>query len=171
MNLVRNGDFGAPTAKSFDGAERQWREGRPPTGWDAWQREDSRGTFAWDRDTGVGGKGGAKASRVGNGCFLQAYQAVAGEHYAVRAVCKVHGNGSAWLRVRWQTMEGRWTAESEDQLLYCEPARDKWGELFGVVEVPEGAGRLLILLGVGGQTTVEDAVWLDDVELYKLGIE
>ena len=68
-------------------------------------------------------------------------------------------------------MEGRWTAESEDQLLYCEPARDKWGELFGVVEVPEGAGRLLILLGVGGQTTVEDAVWLDDVELYKLGIE
>jgi hypothetical protein len=26
----------------------------------------------------------------------------------------------------------------------------------------------LILLGVGGQSTAEDAVWFDDVELYRL---
>jgi hypothetical protein len=30
------------------------------------------------------------------------------------------------------------------------------------------AGRLLILLGVGGQSTPEDAVWFDDVELYRV---
>jgi hypothetical protein len=26
----------------------------------------------------------------------------------------------------------------------------------------------LILLGVGGQSTAEDVVWFDDVELYRL---
>ena len=92
----------------------------------------------------------------------------AGERYAVRAACKVHGNGNAWLRVRWQTAEGRWTAETQDRLFYCEASPDNWRELFGVVEVPEGAGRLLILLGVGGQSTADDVVWFDDVELYKL---
>ncbi len=96
---------------------------------------------------------------------------LAGERYAVRAACKVHGNGNAWLRVRWQTAEGRWTAETQDQLFYCEASPDNWRELFGVVEVPEGVGRLLILLGVGGQSTAEDVVWFDDVELYKLAVE
>jgi len=40
--------------------------------------------------------------------------------------------------------------------------------LFGVVEVPEGVGRLSILLGVGGQSAAEDVAWFDDVELYRL---
>jgi hypothetical protein len=171
VRLARNGDFSSSTAKSFDGDEQRWREGRPPAGWSAWQREESKETFTWDRESGAGGKGAARASRVGDGCFLQAYKAVAGERYAVRAVCKVHGNGSAWLRVRWQTAEGQWHAETQDKLFYCEPSPDKWQELFGVVEVPEGAGRLLILLGVGGQSTADDVAWFDDVELYKLVVE
>jgi hypothetical protein len=168
LNLTRNGDFGSPTAKSRDGAEQRWREGGPPAGWSAWQREDSKGTFTWDREAGAAGKGSAKATHVADGCFLQTYKAAPGQRYAVRAVCKTHGNGNTWLRVRWQMAEGRWTAENQDRLFYCEPASDKWQELFGVVEVPEGVGRLLILLGVGGQRTADDAAWFDDVELYEL---
>jgi hypothetical protein len=168
LNLARNGEFSSSSAKSLEGAELLWQEGRPPAGWSTWQREDSKGTFAWGREAGAGGKGAAKASLVGDGCFLQAYQAATGERYAVRAACRVHGNGSAWLRVRWQTAESRWTAEAQDKVFYCEPSPDKWEELFGVVEVPEGAGRLLILLGVGGQSTADDVAWFDDVELYKL---
>ena len=168
VNLARNGDFSSSTAKSMDGAEQKWHDGLPPAGWSAWQRDDSKGTFTWDRETGAAGKGAARASRVADGCFLQSYKVVPGERYAVRAACKVHGNGNAWLRVRWQTAEGRWTAETQDQLFYCEASPDNWRELFGVVEVPEGVGRLLILLGVGGQSTAEDVVWFDDVELYRL---
>jgi hypothetical protein len=171
VNLARNGDFSSSTAKSMDGAEHQWREGKPPAGWDSWQQQGSKGDFTWDRKAGAGSKGAARASRVTDGCFLQAYKTAAGERYAVRAVCKIHGNGSAWLRVRWQTAEGRWTAESQDRLFYCEPSQDKWEELFGVVEVPEGAGRMLILLGVGGQDTAHDVAWFDDVALYKLVVE
>ena len=105
---------------------------------------------------------------MGDGCFLQAHKAAAGERYAVRAACKTRGDGSTWLRVRWQTAEGRWTAETQDRLFYREPSLDNWTELFGVVDAPEGVGRLLILLGVGGQKTAEDTAWFDDVELHKL---
>jgi hypothetical protein len=171
VNLARNGDFSSSAAKSMDGAGQQWHNGAPPAGWSAWQRDDSKGTFAWDRETGAAGKGAARASRVAEGCFLQSYQVVPGERYAVRAACKVHGNGNAWLRVRWQTAEGRWTAETQDQLFYCQASPDNWRELFGVVEVPEGVGRLLILLSVGGQSTAEDVVWFDDLELYNLSVQ
>jgi hypothetical protein len=168
VNLARNGDFGLATAKSIDGGEQKWPLGGPPAGWGAWQREDSRGTMTWDREAGASGKGAAKASRVASGCFIQTYKAVAGERYAVRAVCKVHGSGNAWLRVRWQTPDGRWTAETQDRLFYGGSSPDRWQHLFGVVEVPEGVGRLLVLLSVEGQDSVEDAAWFDDVELYKL---
>ena len=168
VNLARNGDFSSSTAKSMEGAEQKWHKGSPPAGWSAWQAENSKGTFTWDREAGAAGKGAAQASRVADGCFLQSYKVAPGERYAVRAACKVHGNGNAWLRVRWQTAKGRWTAETEDQLFYCEASPDKRLELLGVVEVPEGVGRLLILLGVGGQNTAGDVIWFDDVELYKM---
>jgi hypothetical protein len=168
VNLARNGDFSSSTAKSMDGAQQPWHDGGPPAGWSAWQRDDSKGTFTWDREAGATGKGAARACRVADGCFLQSHKMAPGERYIVRATCKVHGTGNAWLRVRWQTAEGRWTAETQDQLLYAEPSPDNWRELVGVVEVPEGVGRLLILLGVGGQSTAEDVVWFDDVELYRL---
>ncbi len=168
VNLARNGDFSSSTAKSMDGAEQKWHDGTPPAGWSAWQRDDSKGTFTWDREAGAAGKGAARASRIADGCFLQSYKVTPGERYAARAACKVHGNGNAWMRVRWQTAEGRWTAETQDRLFYGDASPDKWRELFGVVEVPEGVGRLLILLCVSGQNTAEDVVWFDDVELYSL---
>ena len=168
MNLVRNGDFSLPTAKSIDGSEDKWHQGRSPAGWTTWQTEGSRGTFTWDQTVGASGKGAAKASQVANGCFIQNYKAAGGEHYAVRAAYRTHGNGNALLRVRWQAADGHWIAETRDQLLYGKTTPDCWQQLFGVVEVPDGAGRLLILLGVEGQTATEDTAWFDDVELYKL---
>ena len=169
VSLVRNGDFSLMEARSIDGAEQKWRDGGPPAGWSAWQGKDSKGSFTWDQEAGVTGKGAAKASRVAEGCFLQSFHVAAGERYAVRASCRVHGRGSAWLRVRWQTSAGQWTAETQDRVFYGEASADNWRELLGMVEVPEQAGRLSILLGVAGQAAPEDVVWFDDVELYRLG--
>ncbi|HPD14226.1 MAG TPA: hypothetical protein PLE19_04720 [Planctomycetota bacterium] len=164
-NLARNADFAAERALSFEGAQVEWKEGRPPAGWSAWQHEGSKGTFTWDR--GVG-KGSARAAGVANGCFLQACAVRPGERYAVGALCRLQGQGEAWLRVRWQTAEGRWTAEALDVLIPCEAPRDRWGEMLGVVEVPEGVGRLLVLLGIADQAASDDVAWFDEVRVHRL---
>jgi hypothetical protein len=53
-------------------------------------------------------------------------------------------------------------------LIFCTSKTNDWSELFGVVEVPDGVGRLVILLGVKGQKSPDDVVWYDDVKLYQL---
>jgi hypothetical protein len=167
-NLTRNGDFRLAAVKADDGREDKWHDGRTPAGWSAWQKEGSHGTLTWDRSAGAAGPGAAKVSGVASGCLIQTHKAAPGERYAVRAAYKVHGNGNAWLRVRWQTPEGHWTAETQDKLIYGPTSSDRWQQLFGVVEVPEHVGRLVILLSVEDQSTADDVTLFDDVELYKL---
>ncbi len=168
VNLVHDGDFGSAEAPRSETRAPEWREGGAPAGWFTWEDRASRGAFAWDRDVGAREKGSARASNVANGCFLQSIRVRPGETYAVGAVRHLHGQGDAWLRVRWQTAEGKWTAEERDVVLLADGPRDEWREFFGVVEVPDGVARLLILLTVSGQPTPADVAWFDDVQLIKL---
>lgn len=172
-NLARNGDFGSNKALSMDGVPETHRENGPPAGWGTWQRENSHGTFTWDKAVNGGGVlGAARAAHVADGCFLQSHRVRPGERYAVGALCRIVGRGEAKIRVRWQTAEGQWTAESRDRVILPlaagTPGPDAWSQLFGVVEVPEGVGRLVLLLGVTGQASAEDVAWFDQVELYRL---
>jgi hypothetical protein len=167
-NLARNGDFASEKALGDDGREETWKEGRPPAGWHAWQDDKSKGTFAWDRETGSPAKGSAMASGVAQGCLIQSYVAQPGQRYAVRAMRRVQGRGEAMIRVRWQTADGKWTAESKDVLIAADGPREQWGEMFGVAEVPAGAGKLLVLLSVAGQGAAEDVAWFDEVGVYRV---
>ena len=167
-NLARNGDFGSKTAGPNGPAAREWTEGGSPAGWYVWQKEGSRGTFTWDRKVGRTARGSARAAKVREGCFLQKYDVEAGQRYVVRAFRKVQGSGSARIRIRWQTAEDKWTASTQDKMICADGAPEAWSELFGVVEVPKGAAKLIILLLAGGQPTADDIVWFDDVELYML---
>ena len=168
VDLARNGDFGSDKADSNQGAAVDWKEGGAPAGWSTWQESASKGAFTWDRETGDAGKGSARAAGVAGGCFIQSWDVEPGERYAVRASRRVHGRGTAWIRARWQTEDAKWTLEEQDRIFSCQGPADAWGRIFGVVEVPEGAGKLVILLGVGGQTSAEDALWFDDVHVYRL---
>lgn len=168
-NLARNGDFGSEHAAGNDAPAQDWKAGGAPAGWGFWQEDTSKGTFTWDREAGAAGKGAARAAGVLNGCFIQQINAKPGERYAVQAVRKLQGKGNAWVRIRWQTAEGKWTDDDKDVILTATGARGEWAELFGVATVPERAGKLLILLGAGGQQSPEDVAWFDDVRLYRLG--
>ena len=168
VNLARNGDFGADKAADTEGHTDVWKEGRPPAGWGAWQSDASKGTFTCDREIGLAGKGSARAENVANGCFVQGTPGKSGETYAVQARCRIQGKGRAHVRVRWQTSDGHWTAEALDRIIPCQAPRDGWGEMFGVVDVPQGAGRLVILLCVTGQSSPRDAAWFDDVSLHRI---
>jgi hypothetical protein len=170
VNLARNGDFAAETAAGYEGSPQNYREGGPPAGWGTWQDDKSKGTFTWDRQAGLSPKGTARMAGVAQGCFLQAYPAKSGERFAVSAACRSEGKGDASIRVRWQTADGAWTREGQDRVLYPSDrvAGSEWSKCFGVVEVPQGVGRLVILLGTSGQATASDLVWFDDVELVRL---
>ncbi len=124
--------------------------------------------MTWDRTVGAAGEGAARLANVAHGCFIQEHNVRAGERYAVGAVRKVQGRGNAWIRVRWKTVSGAWTAESQDVLILGDGPPNEWSGMFGAVEVPADAACLVILLGVRGQTTANDVAWYDDVALYLL---
>ncbi len=156
-NLARNGDFTRPASP---------KEGAMPAEFSAWQDEKApTGKFAWD--AGVGG-GAARATRVKWGCFIQSQPVNPGERYAVQADCLPRGSSQPTLVVRWQTADSRWTREPDDRTFAFKPHEGEWRRAFGVVTVPPGAGKLVILLDVTGQVTEDDVCWFDSLALHRL---
>jgi len=156
-NLAKNADF-------RQAASRQ--AGSLPAEFGAWQDEKtSAGTFAWDAEVG---DGSGRAAKVKWGCFIQGLAVQPGEDYAIEVTCRPQGRSQPTLVIRWQTAEERWTQEHLDQTFPFESGKDKWQSAFGVVTVPEGVGRLVVLLNVTGQITDDDACWFDNLGMYRL---
>lgn len=139
-----------------------------PESWSIWQDEKtSHGQFRDDPTVGAASTASACLSGVDHGCFVQAVKATPDRRYLVSAKVRQSGQGVVWLAVRWQTGEGRWTAEDRDVRFAPLDRKDpgEWQDIVGSVRVPEGAGRLVVLLGVNGQRTPADRVWYDDAWL------
>ena len=153
-NLVRNGDFSTATADT-----------KCPAIWNTWQDEGSKGRFEYDAE--VGG-GAANATKVKNGCFLQSYPAQPGETYAIQAECRTTGTGVPGLMIRWQRADGSWVRWDADATFTFAGSRDGWAQAFGVVTVPDNAGKLVILLKAEHQLSDGDACWFDNAELHRL---
>jgi len=162
VNLLRNSDF-SPVP-----GEAESKEGRPPAGWGTWQDAESKGMFAWDRDAGAAARGSARLAGMANGCFVQKVKAGPGRRFAVEAVRRLKGKGDTLLIVRWQTPDEKWIHEVKDAHVPCTGPRGAWAEMFGVVQVPDGVGSLVILLSVRGQASPDDVAWFDDVRVYAL---
>ena len=168
-NMIVNGDFSQPNAATPDGAVVVGGEPGGPPGWGFWQSSSSHGTRAWDREVGADTPGSASMAGVSWGCFTQGFPAQPGERYVVVARCKNQGKqGWPTIRVRWQTAEGKWYAEHLDRVLDPRGPDDGWREIVGMATVPEGAGKLFILLQSGGQVSAEDICWFDDVRVVKV---
>ncbi|MBI3922012.1 MAG: hypothetical protein HY318_11395 [Armatimonadetes bacterium] len=163
VNLMINGDFSLEEAKTQGSAAADWVAG--PAGWFF---TAAKGTCAWDRAVGATAKGSARTVEVNSGCLVQKVAVKPGEHYAVRTVCKLQGQGSAWVRISWQSPEEKWAKGECDKQFFPAGSAKEWEEIFGIVEVPEGVGQLGILLSVSGETSPEDMAWFDDVQLCKL---
>ena len=91
-----------------------------------------------------------------------------GDTYAVEAACLSRGASNPTLVVRWQTAEGRWTHESDDRTFVFRLGDGDWRSSFGVVTVPPGAGKLVILLNVTGQMAETDVCWFNNLSLYRV---
>lgn len=111
--------------------------------------------------------GAATMRDVKSGCLIHSVAVAPGGRYAVAAWVRQQGRGVPGVRVRWHTPEGKWHAEDSDSFLSPAGTEGDWQRLVGVVRVPEGAGRLLVLLLMDGQPTRDDIVWWDDVVVFE----
>jgi hypothetical protein len=182
-NLLTNGDFsqakpgpGAPAASepaASEPAAGAAGDSRPkrhslPASWLTWQDDKSKGTFALDPDAGAAVNVAARLSGMADGCFLQKVKVAPGKRFAVGAMRRMQGRGEALLVVRWQTADEKWTSEDKDVHLEGAGQRGAWGKIFGVVEAPEGAANLVVLLLARGQSSAEDVAWFGQVHVYAL---
>jgi hypothetical protein len=168
VELARNGDFQGEKTTNPAGGEAVYKEGGAPAGWGTWEAATG-GRFTWDRGVGRKAAGSARAAKVGNGCFIQEISPVKpGERYLVAGSYKLQGQGTAQIRVRWQTADGKWIHDQLDRMIYGRGKAGEWVDISGVAQVPEGVGRLVILLGMGGQMADTDVIWYDDVHCHPI---
>jgi hypothetical protein len=177
-NLIKNGEFLAIPVEPAAGGAADWATDNAIPGWTYWQTEESKGIFLLDptvTHSGVTANGGpangsAKVTNVGlGGSAIQVVTVEEGENYLLRAWTRNAKNNPSFIRVRWKTSDERqWTQEGKDVLMMAPTvAEGQWSLITGTLTVPPGAGKLILLMMVERQSP-EDAVWFDDVELYKL---
>jgi hypothetical protein len=168
-NLLTNPGFSAEEAEGpeVEQADDWVDEGAPP-GWSSWQHPNSNGDFAWDRRVGHSEPGAARMSGVTLGCVLQKVPVEPGGRYGVVAWRKIEGDGDASIRVRWQDPDNGWHVPHLDVMIDASGAAGEWAQMAGVVTVPEGAGFMVPLLNASGQTSMDDAIWYDDVIVFPL---
>ena len=155
-NLLKNGGF------------EEWAES--PRHWSTWSRTESA-RFAKGVEKGRNGSSAAVIAHADGACYMQQVTVHPGEKYlcAVWASCGMQDAATAAaLSVRWQTADGAWHPERER-----EPKTEvtipsgRWERLSLIATVPDGAARLLLMLGAEGQAG-EEAVVYDDAAVVKL---
>jgi hypothetical protein len=173
-NLLENGNFvptkqEAPAGNTVPG---DWKKVDALPGWYLWQTSYSHGTFSLDDTISHGDdqSGSARLAGVIYGSLSRAIDVNPGETYIVQAWTRQQGNGSCWVRVGWMTKESKWTDEALAVQLYGDKDADKanWHKIQGVVTVPEGAGKLNVILCASNQSTPQDMAWYDDISVIKM---
>lgn len=171
QNLLTNADFSTGRGGAPEGVmAADWETEGTPAGWGFWQSHaaGSEGNPGWDSEVGRTAPGAATMRAVRSGCLIQSVPVKPGGRYAVATWHRLQGEGTASVRVRWQTADGKWTAEHEDRFLSAYRFVDGWQQMVGVVRVPEGAGRLVVLLSMDGQQSEADVAWWDDVVVLEV---
>lgn len=157
VNLLVNGDFSLPPTDSVTGG----KEGTIPRGWGFWQHENHQTGHCSVRD------GAAFLENVTNGCLLQTVNVQPGEDYLVTVTVRCGRRATPTLRLRWQTADGAWTQVEKDVLVGPE-SDSETVKLATMVRVPEGVGKIAVLLGAADQKKEADNCCFDDVRLIRI---
>lgn len=172
INLIQNGDFSAEGANTASANKvMDWQSKNAPQNWNSWQTAKSTGTIGLDKTVNHDGKSySAKFVNVLEGSLIQQHAVQPGEMYLVRAWSRQQGAGSSLIRVDWQTAEKGWLDGQKQGVTFMpekSTSADGWQQIQGVVTVPEGAAKLVVIVSTSNQPT-DGAIWFDDVQLYKI---
>ena len=150
-----------------------WEQAGAPPGWSVWFGSTARASNAelvWTAETAcTGTRSISVRSSAGPTVIMQQVPVEPGNAYSVRAWgrrsaanCKVH------VGARWKQEDGSWAdaAHPRSEMPFDAPA-DEWVEIECVVQAPEKAAFLVIMLTGEGQGA-EDACWFDDVSVASL---
>jgi hypothetical protein len=120
------------------------------------------------------GRNGSNAARISGArsgaIFLQSHDAQPGQRYLCRAYAlSVPGGQDAngYLAVRFRKPDGTWHPRTDlEPQVYMVP-QDSWQPLVVLFTVPDGAGRVVVMVGAKSQPA-NSAVLFDDIGLFRL---
>ena len=131
-------------------------------GWNHWSRTANA---QLNRVEGEGRTGYAGSiSHADGAVWMQPADCQPGERWLALGWCK--GPGGT-LTVRFQKPDGGWLEQRTLEPKVTATASDDWQPLAAVVTIPDGAGKLVLMLGAERQTD-DRAELFDDAGLYRL---
>jgi len=170
QNLLANGGF-EDRSPSTQATEKDWSAAGAPRGWSTWSStSEARFAPAPGRGTSGGTAAGLTAAQ-NSACYLQSVRAQPRERYLV--VCRLRMDpadqpSSPFLSVRFRDAHGAWhKREDLEPLVQVVAGVADWQPVMTLVTIPEGAGELVVLLGVRNQRPT-DRVLYDDAAVYRL---
>ncbi len=168
-NLIKNNGFESAD-KNQDEPEKDWKTAEAPKAWSVWSRE-GQAVLSVLPGKGRHGTAGASIAKASSACYLQNVPVNPGERYVCLAWAKREPSnlrGNAKLAVRFRQKNGGWhpRTDIEPDVVALE-GKDGWQLLTLMVNVPEGAGAVVVMLTASDQPDGATALF-DDAALYRL---
>ena len=143
-------------------------------GWGQWVRPGTRGRVGVATDVAHSGRNSLVVTGVEAACGIYTQHATPGERYRVSCWARTSVRPEAGrertggtLTMKWQTADGKWLSAIPERRVALPAGTTDWTRLRGLVTIPEGVGRLIILPGADDQAP-EEQTWFDDLCLEKL---
>jgi len=172
LELVNPG-FEEVEGKTIGVPSPDWEQEGAPPGWSVWYGQTARASNAVMTWTAAAAHEGTRSvsvrSATGPVVVMQQVPVEPQAVYAVRAWARTTSPAATTrLAARWKQEDGSW-ANSSSARSDMDPGlpADEWHQLELVVQVPENAAFVVIML-TGVDQGPEDACWFDDVTVARL---
>ena len=166
-NLCPNPGFEETAGDAPEGID--WVSSGSPPGWSKWSIDAKTDYLTWEAEGGRTERRCAKISGAKLATFIAQVPVTPGEWYYASIWVKSTGSAEQQprLELKWQAAEGGWVAGDAGQTIKGEGGTGEWQLLSAVVQVPEDAGRRVMLPRALDQQP-DDVVLLDDARLVRL---
>ncbi len=166
-NLCPNPGFEETAGDAPEGVN--WVSAGSPPGWSKWSIDGETDYLTWEQEGGRTEPRCAKITGARLATFIANVPVQPGEHYYASIWVKSEGSEEQTprLEVKWQAPEGGWVQAKANASVSGVGGTGEWQLLSTVVEVPEEAGRLIMLPRALDQQP-DDVVLLDDARVIRL---
>lgn len=168
-NLLTNPGFDDP-GPNVDVAEMDWRTEGAPRGWSMWSRTPET-RFEVLGGRGRNGSAAASITDSASSTLLQGQRVTPGERYLCVAWTRADPpdlTAAAKLSIRFRDEQGAWHPRRDlEPIVTAVEGIADWQPLVLLVEIPEGAGTLMVMPGAQRQAEGARALF-DHVALYRL---